>query len=383
MKVSKAYKKHLFMLIFGPLLKMVEAFFDLLIPLFMKAIIDLQTYNDPLSIPNQLTSNIALFIRSMGTWVSDNQPLNDALIGGTFILVMGVIGFTITMVTQFIAAITCVKVGTELRDKLYSHILLLSKKERERVGTNKINATLNNDTYQVQQGVLIFIRLIVRAPLIIIGALIFSFILNTNIGFVFLAIVPIILGIIFAVMFKSSKEYTKVQSKLDNISGSTYDTLEGNKVIHAFDKKEEENVKFDKENTEYKENAMSAVRITSLINPLTFAVISLAMVFVVIFGGIPMFNNPDATSLASTVMAEVQYLGQIFFTLMQLSNIVLIFTKAGVSRRRIDDLFSIKPTIVDDENGLEKKAFRQGKIGSRTRIFRKIAAAEENGCADV
>ena len=354
MKVSKAYKNHLLAFIFGPILKMVEAFFDLLIPIFMKAIIDLQTYRDPINIPNQLTINVAKFIRSLGTWVPNNQPLNDALIGGVCILVMGVVGFALTMITQFIAAITCVKVGTEIRNQLYIHIMSLSKKERERFGSSKINTILNNDTYQVQQGVLLFIRLIVRAPLMLAGALAFSFILNVNIGFVFLALVPIISSIVLIVMVKSGKEYTRVQSKVDDVSQNAYDTLEGNKVIHAFDKKEEENNKFDQPNSAYREQAMNAVRITSLINPLTFAVISLAMILVVAFGGIPMFENPNATAFASTVMAEVQYLGQILFVLVQLSNTILVFTKAGVSRKRIDNIFGIKPSIVDDLNGVEK-----------------------------
>ena len=354
MRVSDSYKKHILAMIIGPSIKIIEAFFDLMIPLFMKAIIDLQSYASPESIPNQLTIHIAKFIRSMGVWVSNNQALNDAIIGGTFILAMGIVGFAITMVSQFIAAVTCVKVGTEVRNNLFTHVSRLSKKEKERVGKNKIVTLINNDSYQVQQGVLLFTRLIVRAPFILVGALVFSFILNVSIGFIFLAIAPIISIIVLFSMYKSGQEYMELQSKVDNISENVSDTLEGNKVIHAFGKKEEENKRFKSTNTDYKNRAMNAVRITSLINPLTFAVISLAMVMVVIFGGTPMFDNPDAASLASTIMAEVQYLGQILFVLVQLSNTVLIFTKARVSRERIDEVFSITPSIVDDENGITK-----------------------------
>ena len=355
MRTSDIYKKHLFAMIVGPTIKIIEAFFDLMIPLFMKAIIDLQSYADSESIPNQLTLHVAKFIRSMGVWVNNNPALNDAIIGGTFILAMGVIGFIITMVSQLIAALTCVKVGTEVRDNLFSHVSHLSKKEKERIGKNKIVTVINNDTYQVQQGVLLFTRLIVRAPFVLIGALIFSFILNISIGFIFLAIVPVILGIVFFVMSKSSEEYLKLQNKVDDISENVSDSLEGNKVIHAFDKRNEENSKFDKTNVAYKNKAMDAIKITSLINPLTFAIISLATVMVVIFGGTPMFENPDAASFASTIMAEVQYLGQILFVLIQFSNVVLIFTKARVARKRIDEVFSIIPSIVDNEKGLIKE----------------------------
>lgn len=354
MRVSDSYKKHILAMIIGPSIKIIEAFFDLMIPLFMKAIIDLQSYASPESIPNQLTIYIAKFIRSMGVWVNNNQALNDAIIGGTFILIMGVVGFIITMVSQFIAAVTCVKVGTEVRNNLFTHVSRLSKKEKERAGKNKIVTVINNDTYQVQQGVLLFTRLIVRAPFVLIGALIFSFILNFSIGCIFLMIIPVILGIVFFVMSKSSQEYTELQSKVDDISENVSDSLDGNKVIHAFDKRNEEGTKFNKTNTAYKDKAMNAVKITSLVNPLTFAVISLATVLVVIFGGTPMFENPDASTFASTIMAEVQYLGQILFVLFQFSNVVLIFTKAHVSRKRIDEIFAITPSIVDDANGVTK-----------------------------
>ena len=121
-KVSDIYKKHPFAFIIGPSLKAIEAFFDLMIPLIMKAIIDLTKYDNPKDIPNPLSSFVASFLRLFGN-VSNNQSLSDAIIGGIIILILGVIGFIITMVTQYIAARTCVKVGTELRDNLYQHIL--------------------------------------------------------------------------------------------------------------------------------------------------------------------------------------------------------------------------------------------------------------------
>ena len=341
----------------------------------MKAIIDLQKFNNPGDIPNKLTGSIAAFIRSIGSW-SNNQALSDALVGGTFILIMGIVGFIITMVSQFLAASSCVKVGTEIRNNLYSHIMKFSKKERERIGNGRIITTLSNDTYQIQNVVLLFIRLIIRAPMVLIGSLIFSFILDVKIGFIFLSIVPIILLIIFLVMSRSSKEFTNVQSKIDDISTDVSDTLEGNKVIHAFNKKEEEKVKFDKVNKEYKNKAIKAVRITSLVNPLIFAVISIATIMVVVFGGFPIFDNPNGTAYASTIMAEIAYLGQILFVLVQLSNVILNFTKGKVSRKRIDAIFAIKPSIVDDENG-EVKDIKPGEV---LYSFKNVSLRyEENG----
>ena len=198
-KVSESYKHNLFNFIFGPLLKMVEAFFDLLIPLFMKAIIDLAKYNDVSSIPesNKISKVLGGFIRSFGTWIPSNQVLNDAIIGFVIILSMGIIGFAVTMITQYIAAKTAMDVGSEVRSSLLEKTLSLSKKDVEKVGRNKLLTIVNSDSYQIQQGVLIFIRLIVRAPFVILGALTISLLLNWQIGVVFAAIIPLILFIVF------------------------------------------------------------------------------------------------------------------------------------------------------------------------------------------
>ena len=382
MRTSDFYKKQIHLFIIGPTLKVIEAFFDLLIPLFMKAIIDLQKYNNPLDIPNELTRGIASFIRNVGSW-NANQALSDALIGGTFILIMGIVGFLITMISQFIAAITCVRVGTDTRNNLYSHIMSLSKKERERIGSGRIITALNNDTYQIQQGVLLVVRLMIRSPMIIIGALIFSFILDVKIGFIFLAIIPIILLIIFLVMSKSSKKYTEVQAKVDDISVNVSDTLQGNKVIHAFNKKDEEKEKFEKINNEYKNNAKKAIKITSLVNPLTYAVVSIATIMVVVLGGFPIFDSPDATAYASTIMAEIAYLGQILFTLVQLSNVILVLTKSNVSRKRIDAIFNIQPSIVNNPDSVTKSINKGETLFSFKNVSLRYEEDGNNALSDI
>lgn len=188
-KVSDVYKKHIPAFVFGPRLKRVEAIFDLRIPLIRKAVIDLSfgTSRDA------VTNAIGKFIKRFGVWVRGNERVNYAIIGGTLILLRGVLGFLVTRVTQYIAAKTARAVGCDVRDSLYKKILSLSKKEREKLSSSRLLTVLNADSYQVQQGVLIFIRLIVRAPFIILGALIISLILNWEIGLIFVAIVPLIL----------------------------------------------------------------------------------------------------------------------------------------------------------------------------------------------
>ncbi len=348
-KVSDAYKRYWKELVFGPTLKMIEAIFDLLIPLIMKAVIDLSNGKSR----DVVTDKIGNFIKLFGTWV-DNPTLNYALIGGTIILIMGILGFATTMVTQYIAAKTAVNVGTLVRDSLYKKILSLSKKEREEIGNNKLLTILNADSYQVQQGVLIFIRLIVRAPFIILGALIISLILNWQIGLIFLCIIPLILLVVFVIMSKASKEYLSIQGKLDSLSNKTSDTLDGAKVIRAFNREDYENKKFELATADYEKNAIKVGKLNAFINPLTFAIIALATTFVILFGGLPIFEASENTALSSTVITEVAYLAQIFTTLVQLTNVVMVLTKANVSSKRVDSVLKITPKIVDKEDAITK-----------------------------
>ena len=214
-KVSESYKHHLPSIIFGPFLKIIEAFFDLLIPLFMKAIIDLNQYGSIDSIPNKISSSLGAFIRIFNP---SETPMNDALAGGLIILVMGIIGYAITMVSQYLAARSSVDIGTEVRRALFSKMVQLSKKEREEIGSAKLSTLINSDTYQLQHGILLLVRLAVRAPFILIGSLIISFILDWRIGIAFTVIAPMIMLVNYFILKKSSKGYMEIQSDLDVIS---------------------------------------------------------------------------------------------------------------------------------------------------------------------
>ena len=376
-KVSDSYKKHAVALVLGPFLKIIEAIFDLLIPLFMKAIIDLGNYLTPERIPNVLSKGLAYFIRLFGD-LTGNRYLDDALIGGLIILSMGALGFGITMLCQYIAAKTAMEVGTEVRNSLFKKIMSLSLKEKNQIGNNKLLTIVNSDSYLVQQGVLIFIRLIVRAPFIVIGSLVISFILDYRIGFVFLAIVPVILLIIFFVMRKSSKEYLIIQSKLDDLSSKTTDTVSGSKIIRGFNKSEEENIHYEKKATSYKKKATFVGAITALINPLTFAVISIATICVTYFGGKSIAGSSDVGEMslyASTLITEIAYLLQIFVTLMQLSNVILILTKSGASAKRVDEVLSLQPSIINDESKIHKDI----SLGNEIISFKNVSLSYIEG----
>ncbi len=380
-KTSEAYRHHPWAFTLGPALKMIEAVFDLMIPLIMKTIIDMSTFDGIRALDketNPFILAIAKLITSFGTWIPDNPNLNYAIIGGFIILVMGILGFMTTMTTQYVAARTAMLVGTEVRNSLYEKILSFSKMEKEEFGNARLLTTLNADSYQVQQGVLIFIRLIVRAPFIILGALVISMILNWQVGLVFIAIVPLILFVIFYIMRKSSKEYLSIQKKLDSISVKTSDTLEGSKVIRAFNRQDYEEKDFHQITKNYMDNSIKVNFLNALINPLTFAIIALATLAVVLFGGLPIFSADAATGRASssTIITEVAYLAQIFTTLVQLTNVVMILTKSTVSKKRVDEILAVNPAIQDCENPITKKEY---PIDEEIISFHHVSLAYKKG----
>ena len=350
-RVRDSYRHHIVSIALGPFLKIIEAFFDLLIPLFMKAIIDLNQYGDPSLIPNKISSSVASFIRLFN---QSRTSLSDALAGGIIILLMGIVGYVITMVSQYVAARSSVDVGTEVRAALYRKLLSLSKKEREEIGQSKLMTVINSDTYQLQHGVLLFVRLMVRAPFILLGSLIMSFILDWRVGIAFIAIVPLIFLVNFLVLRKSSKGYVEIQNDLDNLSNKTSETTDGARVIRASNQQDNENKEFANKTLSYQEKAIRVNRTNSLINPLTFAITSIVLIIIILLLKDSLFSG-DNTLIASTIIAEMAYLSQIFFVVTQFSMVVIEIVKASVSRKRIDGVLHINPSIKSGESKEEKE----------------------------
>lgn len=358
-RVSECYKHHIFAFIFGPLLKAIEVVFDLLIPLVMKAVIDLTKYNSPEVMPDnaKLTKPIAFFIRSFGCIIKDKQNLSDAIIALIIILTMGIIGFILTMITQYVAAKTAANVAFEVRESLFNKVLILSKEDIEKYGKNKLVTILNNDSYSLQQGVLMFIRLIVRAPLIILGSLIISMILNIKIGIIFAIIIPLIFVIVIFIMIKSAKKYLNIQSNLDDISQKTEDTLDGIKTIKIFSKEKDEIENFKSKSQIYQDKAIGVNRLNSFINPLTFAIVSIVIILVVAIGGSPILNSSSTENvlIATTIISEVAYLTQIFIAVVLFTNVVLSLVKANVATKRINNVLSLESSQEEKHGKIDYK----------------------------
>ena len=336
-RVSESYKHNFAIIAFGPFLKIIEAAFDLLIPLIMKAVIDLSSDKEP--------TGLSAFVRMFNP---GGTHLGDALAGGIIILIMGIVGYVITMCSQYLAARASVNVGTEVRSSLYQKLLMLSKKERESIGNARLLTLINSDTYQLQKGVLYFVRLVVRAPFILIGSLIISFILDWRVGLAFTAIVPLILLVNYIVLRQSSKQYVGIQSDLDDLSNSTSEISDGARVVRASNQEAQENQKFNNKTTSYQDKSIKVNRINALINPLTFAITAIVLIVIILLLQNDLFDNRILVS--STIIAEMAYLSQIFFVVVQLSQVMVEIVKASVSRKRIDHALAIEPKIVNIDN---------------------------------
>ena len=348
-RVRDSYKHNLAIIVFGPFLKIIEAIFDLMIPLIMKAVIDLNQYQKAEDIPNVISSRLAYLIEAFNP---GNTAIGNAIVGGAIILIMGIAGYIITMCAQYLAARASVNIGTEVRTSLFAKALQLSKKEREEVGQSKLLTVINSDSYQLQHGVLLFVRLVVRAPFILIGSLIISFILDWRVGIAFLVIVPIILLINFLVLSRSSKQYVSIQEELDHLSNKTSETLEGARVVRASNQQENEDKEFQNITTSYQDKSIKVNRLNSLVNPLTFAITSLVLVVIILLLQNSLFLD-DNTTVISMIIAEMAYLSQIFFVTVQLSQTAVDLVKANVSKKRIDSVLLVKPSIQSGNNSKE------------------------------
>ena len=315
-KLRHFLKNHRKELVLGPFFKLLEAIFELIVPIVMSKIID-----------NGIKNNDAEYVLKMS---------------GLMVL-LGICGLGFALTCQYLAAKCAYGFGAELRNALYRHINKFSHAEIDKFGTSSLTTRLTNDTNQAQQGVNMFIRLAVRVPFLIIGAAVMAMTLDFKLAVIFLIAAPIISAIIFFVMKKTVPMYKKIQKNLDHISLLTRENLEGVRVIRAFSRQEEEKQEFDSASRTLSENAVSAGKVSAILNPVTFTVMNLAIVAILWFGGIRV-NIGDLTQ--GEITAFVNYMTQILLALVVLANLVVIFTKAASSCSRINEIFDTEPSIV-------------------------------------
>ena len=318
----KHFKKEV---IIGPFFKLLEAIFELIVPLVMASIIDI-------GIKNRDTTYV--------------------LQRGGIILLLGFMGLIFAIICQYSAARASQGFGTMVRNDLYSHINTLSYGELDLLGTNSLITILTNDINQMQLAVAMLIRLVVRVPFLIIGAVVMSMILDLKLSIIFLIVAPLVSAVIFLIMKLSVPYYRVRQKMLDKVSRITRENLSGARVVRAFSKQEHEINRFNKANNEVADVAINVGKISAFLNPATFAILNTAILAILWFGG---YRVSDGSLTQGEVIAFVNYITQISLALVVLANLVVIFTKAAASAGRINKVFDTKPSIVDkDGSGLDK-----------------------------
>lgn len=312
----KHFKLHVSL---GPACKLIEAIFELIVPLVMADIID------------------------NGIATGDESIIWQ---GGLKLIIFAVCGLSFTLVCQYMASVASQGVGTMLRRDLYAHINTLSYREIDRMGTSALVTRIANDVNQVQTAVAMLIRLVIRAPFLVIGATIMAMTIDLKLSLIFFGSMIAIVLIMFPIMKITVKLFKKQQRSLDGISRITRENLSGVRVVRAFSRQEYEKQRFEENAEEYRKFALKAGRINALLNPAIFIVVNVAYLLIVYFGG-SMVSVDGLTQ--GQVIALVNYMTQISLALVVVANLVTIFTKAAASSARINEVFDTKSSVVGAE----------------------------------
>ncbi len=303
--------------ILAPLFKMLEASFELFVPLVMAAIIDTGIKNSDKP-----------YIFKMGM----------VLVG------LAIVGFISALTAQYFAAKAAVGFGKELRGDLYRHINTLSYSEIDKIGTSTLITRLTADVNQMQTAVNLFLRLFLRSPFIVIGAVVMAFTVDPKTAIIFAVSIPMLAVVVFGIMFYSVPIYKKVQNRLDSVMRMTRENLSGVRVIRAFNHEQREIEDFDKYSEELKDMQLYGGKISAYLNPITYVIVNLSIVLIIYVGGL----RVDTGRLTQgEVISLINYMSQVLVELIKLSNLIINLTKSVACGNRINDVFKIKPSIND------------------------------------
>lgn len=329
LKYIKDYKKES---ILAPLFKMLEASFELLVPLVMAAVID------------------------RGIERKDK----NYIVSMCFVMILlGLIGFVCSITAQYFAAKAATGFARKLRYEMFSHIQRLSYSKLDTAGTSTLITRMTSDVNQVQSGVNMFLRLFLRSPFIVIGAMVMAFYVDAHAAIVFAVAIPILSLVVFSIIFANIPLYKKVQNRLDKVLLVTRENLNGIRVIRAFNQEEEEIEGFDEKNTALTKIQLFAGRISALLNPITYVIINLALV-VLLYKGALRVDSGHITQ--GDVIALISYMSQILVELVKLANLIVTLTKAAACASRIQGVMEIPERMEDDSlNGREKESEKEKK----------------------
>ena len=338
--------------VLGPLFKMLEASFELFVPLIMARMIDV-------GIKNRDTS----YILKMG---------------GVLVL-LGLIGLVCSLTAQYFAAKAAVGFGTALRNDLFAHINHLSYSDQDRMGTATLITRMTSDVNQVQSGLNLALRLLLRSPFIVFGAMIMAFTVNVPAAMVFVAAIPALSVVVFGIMTVSMPLYKKVQKQLDQVTLATRENLAGVRVIRAFNRQQYEMARFDEANDRLVKLQVFVGKISALMNPVTYVMINLAIVAVIWISG---KQVESGIITQGETVALVNYMSQILVELIKLANLIISISKALACAGRINAVFAEESSIVDPVGAVPVDSDGPAKI-KFNHVFFSYQQAREDSLSDL
>ena len=303
--------------ILGPLFKMLEASFELFVPLVVARMVD-----------------VGIRGRDSGYILK---------MGGVLVL-LALIGLACSLTAQYFAAKAATGAATSLRNDLFSHIGRLSYTEIDTVGTSTLITRMTSDINQVQSGINMTLRLLLRSPFVVFGAMVMAFTVDVRTAFVFVVTIPVLCVVVFGIMAVSMPLYKSVQRQLDKVLLTTRENLMGVRVIRAFNRQKSETEKFDRENGNLVRMQVFVGKISALLNPVTYVIINIAVVAVIWVGA----EQADSGIITQgKVIALVNYMSQILVELIKMANLIIIISKAVACMNRVDSIFKVESSIED------------------------------------
>lgn len=328
LKLIKFLKGYWFKTVSGPFFKLIEAVFELITPLVVAWVIDT-------AIPKGQQGDYTALIT-----------------GGAIIVALGVFGLAFSLTAQFFASRASLGFGTNLRRELYAHVNTFSYRELDLFSTPSLITRLTADINQTQQAVAMFIRLVTRAPFIIVGSIVMAMIIDLKLSLIFLAVAVVVGGILFIILTTTMPKYKEVQSKLDTVTLYTRENLSGARVVRAFGAEEREKRTFNAAADSLSRASIRVGALSALLNPLTYAVLNVAIIALLFFGGKQVYYG---NLTQGEVIALVNYMMQILNALVVFANLLVIFTKASASAARINEVFDVKSSMTEGKGAVPRE----------------------------
>ncbi len=317
-RLFKYLKKYKFEAIFGPIFKLIEAIFELIVPIVSAKIIDIG--------------------------VNGNGGVPYIIKMGIVMVLLGFFGLGFSLCCQYFASKASQGVGTDLRNDLFKKIQSFSHKEIDRFGASTLTTRMISDINQIQTGVAMLIRLAIRVPCLVVGATIMAMSIDLGLSVIFLIVGPLVSFVLYLIMIRSVPLYKVVQKKLDSVSLIARENLDGIRVIRAFSRQENENSRFENASDDLTKTALKVGRISALLNPATFLIMNSAVIAVIFFGGMKVNSG---TLTQGEIIAFINYISQILLALVALANLVIILTKAAACASRVADVLEVESSIKD------------------------------------